>query len=283
MTPPNLYIVGTIHNDFKGPQRLESLLQRLKPEIVAVESSKKMARKYPRQLSQRVLKAMALGRAREAGKRFGLTPAQQRTYAAFSYTLASVKNYELYISRGYTARSCRRRIGYIDEYMEQHSHADEAFRKIRQISHEIDRNHMKQSPALAEEFKELLSKGIRTIRQARQRRTDGSYWQYKILKKKISDASAWYQRERERFTDPDNREKEAVLQMLDLAYAHIAGKERERQMAARVHELYTKDSRLQDGNAKMLVVCGIGHLYSLEELLSDLKPRALPLNEYDKV
>ena len=56
----------------------------------------------------------------------------------------------------------------------------------------------------------------------------------------------------------------------------LCGAEREKIMAKNIRGLYAEEK-------KMVAVCGIGHLYSLDYLLAYLKPRLVPLNEYHKV
>ena len=60
------------------------------------------------------------------------------------------------------------------------------------------------------------------------------------------------------------------------AIEKLCGAEREKTMAKNIRGLYAEDQR-------MVAVCGMGHLYSLDYLLADLKPRLVPLNEYHKV
>ncbi len=279
MPKANLYIAGTIHNDFDGPERLEFLLRHIRPEIVAVEISEERVAKP---FQKRQLRAFSQRDAKKTAEKLGLTAAQQGTLAELSYLYASVKGYEFFCSQKYAARSKKRKVEYIDLPA---PHIKNKMEEVKKWSAEtIDYDEILQhAPSLKADFQRKMSWGIKRLRQEHQQQTEKKYLKYSQTRRKVSDMESWYQQERAKRASSGYAKREKILQppdtileSLDLVVGHFASEKRDEFMAAKVRELY-------HGDRKMLVVCGIAHLYGLDDLLSDLQPQALPLNEYNKI
>jgi pheromone shutdown protein TraB len=95
----NLYLVGTVHIDLDGRERLDTLLDRLSPSVVALEFHKDREdlgalRKSPEE-EQREINAMI----DESG--LNLNPRQRATLIESGHRINEIMGYEFKSSRDY--------------------------------------------------------------------------------------------------------------------------------------------------------------------------------------
>src|SRR3989338_9731947 len=108
MKQTKFYLVGTVHKDPDGPQRLEALLQRVKPEIIAIETSEQRINKPD---SKKDGKWPELEDVR---RKFELTPKQFDKFAALCEFYSQIHGYEIRVSQQYATQHSSVQLEYVD-------------------------------------------------------------------------------------------------------------------------------------------------------------------------
>src|SRR3989344_6232264 len=110
MTKPLLYLVGTVHTDPDGRERLASLLERLSPQIIAVEYHKDRIKPKEdiedviRELKEKIL----------AKEEIILNERQRLTFLKYAKMINNSYMYELEVSKDHTQRFPDSRLELID-------------------------------------------------------------------------------------------------------------------------------------------------------------------------
>ena len=261
MNNRNLYLVGTVHYDLDGRERLDTLLDRLSPSVVALEFNKDREdlgalRKSPEE-EQREINAMI----DESG--LNLNQKQRATLIESGHRIKDVMGYEFKSSVDYTRRNLASRLEYID--ISIFANGKEEFIKDYV---EAMKGAFKQIAGEPELVKPLLE------------RLDGGIDVY--LKHVRGDVQQIYQNVEamaelfEMIRDPETFEmmKGVMPPQAVQALEQIYNPRRDGAMAGRVRELY-------DGNSGLVAVVGLGHLTGLKTKLKDLRPKAITLAESD--
>ena len=260
MKQKNFYLVGTVHRDPDGPQRLESLLEKVRPENIAIETSEERANQSSsHSLSEREQEEKCKKDLQEMSTKFNLTPEQVQTVTSI-FKFYAVYGYEIRVPKQYAAQQAGVTVHYIDTAVEHKIHL-EYTSLLDQIS------KVKYDAISAERFKKTLDRGA-------------DWWLQKLRTK----SNELYQAPREgkeafhrKVRAPKFlRKLKKIWPEAHRVFVNNLGAERDTVMAKNIRELYREDKR-------MVAICGMGHLYALEELLSDLHPYILPLNEYHKI
>lgn len=115
MNNQNIYLIGTIHIDLDGRERLDTLLNKLSPSIVALEFHKDREDMMPLGKSpeekQKEIDGTIDGMI-ESG--LELSPRQRATLIEFGNKINDVMGYEFKSLRDYTQRNQKSRLEYID-------------------------------------------------------------------------------------------------------------------------------------------------------------------------
>ncbi len=256
-------MVGTLHFDLDGKKRLDTLLYRLSPSIVALEFHKdredmQSLRKSPEE-EQREINEMI--------DEFGLdlNPRQRATLIKSGHIINDVMGYEFKSSRDYTERNPASRLAYID--ISVFANGKEEFTKGYV---EVMKSAFKQIvevPELAQLLLERLNGGIDAYLEHLR-----GYIQ-QIYQNAEAMAELY-----EMMTDPEafKMMKEVMPPQAVQALEQIYNPRRDEAMAGRIKELY-------NGDSKLVAIVGLAHLAGLKTELEDLKPRVMTLAEFDSV
>src|SRR3989339_153814 len=109
----NLFLVGTQHHDLDGKERLDAILTKLSPSIIALEFHKdrenqKTLRKLSKEEQQEIIFDIINGQG------FNLSLKQKETLFEAVYQTNIRMGYELTVSQDYIKRNPNSRLEYID-------------------------------------------------------------------------------------------------------------------------------------------------------------------------
>ena len=256
----NLYLIGTVHLDPKGPKRLEGLLKQISPEIVALEFHKER---------ENVLGKKFIEKEKEidqllSGVGLTLTPEQRKTMLDLEREFSYVNGFEMRTSKAYKEANPKSRLEYIDiaifgdEYEEFVKHnfslLNESFVKTLQEKGSKDL------------FLEMLNRGKEDYLQDFSDDLEIVYKEAKLM---------WSLASLAKLLKPHLELKKEQIpiktsKIIERIYSH----ERDEAMANRIRELY-------DGGAKKVVsVTGAAHVLWLKFRLLDLEPTTMALSDY---
>jgi len=264
MTNENLYLIGTIHTDLGGPERLEGLLNQISPEIVALEFSE------DRMERMEGIKNMSL----EEGEKeiddlimeigLSVTSKQKKAMLDVRKITHSVYSYEFYTSKSYTDKNPNSKLEYIDlplldKVQKFYSgYIKEQKRELKSIA---------QDPKLKKAYLETLNNGGIDLLYKSQEAVEALYRNNEIneeVEKVLRDPKALKIETKQ--LSP--KEVEALKEILH--------PERDDAMANRIRELY------DSGNKRVVGVVGLLHLSGLKSRISDLDPTIMTLADYEE-
>mgnify|MGYP001567126181 CR=1 FL=1 len=259
----NLYLIGTVHTDLDGKERLDALLGRLAPAIVALEFHKdrenlESLRKSPEE-EQKEFDEMI----EESG--LSLNPRQRAALLESGYRISDASGYEYKSSRDYTQRNPGSRLEYID--ISVFANGKEEFAKGYSDAGKANFKHIAQTPELAKPLLETLDRGIDAYLENFRRGIQQIY-------RNAEEIALLF----EILQDPKEfeRMKQEMPPHVVQALEQIYNPRRDEAMGARVRELY-------DGKSRLVAIVGLGHLEALNLKVRDLEPRVMTLAEYDSV
>jgi len=259
----NLYLVGTLHNDLNGKERLDTLLDRLAPFVIALEFHKDREELGSSQKSQEEEQRELTTLLDESG--LNLNPGQRATLIESGQRVSSAMGYEFKSSRAYTTRNANSRLEYID--ISLFANGREEFSKglIESMSGVF--KQIAADPKLAKQVLERLNGGVDAHLQYLRGDTQQIYQNAEAIAELF-----------EMIRDPENFEmmKKTMSPQAIQALEQVYNPARDEAMKNRVRELY-------DGKNRLVAIVGLAHLQGLKTKLKDLKPRVMTLAEYDSV
>jgi len=264
MANKNLYLIGTVHIDLKGPARLEGLLKHIAPDIVALEFHKDRE-----SLIEQRKRASPEEEEKEADEIFkevglSLTLAQKQVMLECGRDLNSVIGYEFSVSRNYINSNPKSRLEYIDISVFENGvqeFKEGSIAAMKGILAEIA-----QEPELREQFLEMLSKGKDAFLQQSMEGVDMLY-----KNAEISEELAESMRDPKIFEAMKEQLPSNAIQTLKQIY----NPRRDEAMANRVNELYNT------GSHRLVAIAGLMHIPGLKSRLLDLDPTTMTLADYD--
>ena len=262
MSNQNLYLIGTVHHDLDGKERLDTLLNRLSPSIVALEFHKDRESfcDVSNILEYEKKSEMIIN---ESGLNFNTE--QKKTLFESGRRINNVVGYEYLSSKNYVDNNPDVMLEYID--ISIYANGKEQFEKgyIEAASSNI--KNLKNQPELLKTILDRLDSGIDNYIRCLREDVKQNYQNaetiseiYKVMCNPLTLKMA-----------KDSMPAEAIL-----ALEQIYNPVRDVQMAQRVRELY-------DGVNRLVVIVGLGHLEGLKNRLARLKPHVLTLAEYDAI
>lgn len=266
MSNQNLYLVGTVDIDLAGPRRLERILNRLSPDIVAlefhkdrefaIEEWKKVSPEEEEREIDKVLQEVGLG----------LTPEQKRTMLEAGRVINAVMGYEYTVSKAYTNANPNSRLEYIDISLFENGIQEFKEGYIAVMKGMLAQ--IAQEPELRNSFFKMLDK-----------EKEGFLEQLMVGVAAIYENVEMMEELAEVIRDPETYE--AMKGQLPpngiQVFEQISNPKRDEAMASRIIELYNS------GNHRLVAVTGLMHIPGLKSRILDLNPTVMTLAEYDSV
>jgi len=259
----NLYLVGTIHFDLDGETKLDTLLDRIQPSVVALEFHRdredmQLLRKSPKEEETEINKII---------NEFGLdlNPKQRATLIKSGRKINDVIGYEFRSSINYIRRNPTSRLEYID--ISVFEKGKEEFVKGYTEAMKFVFKQIIEEPEITKPLFKMLNEGIDVFLEHLRRNTR---WMYQNPEE-IGELF-------EMMRNPKTFKKiKGVMHPLAVqALEQVYNPQRDEVMATKIRELY-------DGDSKLVVIVGLGHLVRLETKLRDLKLKVMTLAEYDSI
>lgn len=267
MTNKDLYLIGSVHVDLKGPKRLEGILKWLSPDIIALEFHKESEplieqRKSMNSEEEKIKIDNFL-------KEVGISPTQEerRTMLEVERDIRSVIGYEFTVCRDYTHANPNSRLEYIDIPLSEN--VIQEFGKWYNTAIESMPPEIVQKPELRKSFLETLSRGKKDYLRQFMKEVDNIY-QDKFHK--VCKAA-------ELMRDPKILEEEFIRNNkippnAVCAIKHMFDPKRDEFMANRIKELYN------NGLHRLVAVTGLMHLPGIKSRILKLKPRVMTLADF---
>lgn len=265
MTNKNLYLIGTVHIDLKGPQRLEGLLKLIGPDTVALEFHKDREHliEKRKKVNPEVEDRETDDVLREVG--LPLTPKQRKTMFEGGREITSVMGYEFTVCRDYTRANPKSKLKYIDISIFENGVKEFKEGYIAAMKGMLAA--IAQEPKLREPFLKTLSKGKKAFLQQSMEGVETLYKNAEIMGELVGF-----------LRDPETFEamKEQIPQNAIQALEQIYNPRRDAAMANRINKLYNGGSR------RLVAVTGIIHIPGLKSRTLELDPTIMTLADYDK-
>ena len=259
-----LYLIGTIHQDLHGPERLEYILEKVSPQIIALEFSEDRAAQSSQRFSKKKVKSQIKKEVMQLNDKWDLSSAEQRTLTQIGVARLSIIGYEFFCTHQYVRAHQETELKYIDLSMES---------PIAQItqSYQLLYQELLEVPNYISRFKRIVRAGAAKLLKEEEANLENEYNTFKRRKETL----------RERINrecpgiDENNPLIQKYPQLLKLVN-EVTSIKREQWMAQKIRDAYCPTK-------KIVAICGVGHLYLLAHLLSDLHPYTLHLNDYKKI
>jgi len=263
MSNRNLYLVGTVHIDLDGRERLDTLLDRLSPSVVALEFHKdrenlSALRKSPEEELKEIDTIID-----ESG--LNLNPRQRATLIESGHRINNVIGYEFKSSRDYVAKNKDLRLEYID--ISVFANGKEEFAKGYVEAMKETFKQIVREPELVKPMLERLDSGIDVYLKHLRGSVQQMYQNAEAMAELF---------EMSRDQETLEMMKEIMPPQAIQALEQVYNPARDKAMINRVRELYYRKSRL-------VAVVGLGHLQELKRKVKDLEPKVMTLAEYNSV
>ena len=262
MSNKNLYLVGTVHVDLDGRKRLDIILDKLSPSIIALEFHKDeedlgawtRTPKETQRIANEIIDESCLN----------LSPEQRATFIECMNRMNDVSVYEFKSSRNYTQKNSGSRLEYIDIP----TTLEGGEKEFVEVCLEAAKENFKQRMKIPEAVQSLI------------KILDGGIDNY--LSHVREDIQRTYQdaeergKEYERMKDPEifKRRTKHMSPKAIKALEQVYNSKRDETMRRKIRKLY-------DGKSKLIAIVGLSHLRGLAENLKDLEPRAMTLADYN--
>ncbi|MEK6825932.1 MAG: TraB/GumN family protein [Nanoarchaeota archaeon] len=265
MENKNLCLVGTVHNDLDGKERLDTLLDRLSPSIVALEYHEDRECSKALQKSSQEEHEEFSALIQKSG--LSLNQGQMETLTVCWRKAMDVMGYELRSSRDYVSRNGNRRLEYID--LSLYKDGQEKFTQGYAEALKLAFNQITREPELVSSILERLDRGIDIYLNYLRGEVQQRYQNVELIDIQMEELSIMMEQ-------PHNLEmmQEAVSSQAIRALQQFCNPAREEAMSNRIRELYTRKN-------KLVAVVGLGHLHRLKRKVEDLEPRVMTLAEYN--
>ncbi len=251
-------IVGTVHMDINGEKRLDYILDKYSPDIVAIELSEDRTRGFP--ATQKEKESRLEEDIKKAN--IGQGPLNP-TLIGIAKELYKASGFEYYSPKKYVDAHPGTRLEYVD--LSVFGEGDETGQKaMGELLNNAVKNIPPQVRAGVDQMMSRMGKDafIATLQQ----RVDMAYKMQPLLGLMTPLMRS------PRVLDQLNRTypKESVD-----VIKKIVSPDRDEYMAKKIRELSPQ--------GKVLVVCGLLHMKGIKKRLSDLHPRALSLLNYKSI
>lgn len=258
----NLYLVGTVHVDVDGSERLNYILNKLAPSIVALEFHKE--REKPETARQSPEEVKRVVNAALDDLAINLNPVQRATVIEAQQRIRETCGFEFKSSKAYVAKNKKSRLEYID--ISIFPNGTDEFDQFRYDSMSVSFKKIFQTPEFAKPILASLDGGIDAFLRFYRSNISQIYQNSEIVARFIEMFVA------------ENLEqvKDMMPPQIARAFQQIYYPERDKAMAHRIRELY-------DCKNELVAVVGLAHLPGLKKNVEDLKPRVMTLAEYDSV
>ncbi len=258
-----LILVGTVHYDLQGSQKLEYILEKASPSILALEFDKKrekMLASAPMMSPEEEGKTL-VNMFAEAG--LPLNPRQSAAIVECARVMATANCFELRTSRDYVSKKPGSRIEYIDitlyepEQVQEFSNGYIAMMKasLKEIA---------KNPELVKPMLEQLDKGADAY-------LDTIASSFSLIYENAEAMAELYRM----MSDPTQVEELKTIMPPEAIQTiqKIYNPARDAAMAGRIRELYT-------GEGTLVAVMGLAHLHTVGDKVADLKPRVITLADW---
>ena len=259
----NLFLVGTQHHDLDGKERLDAILTKLSPSIIALEFHKdrenqKTLRKLSKEEQQEIIFDIINGQG------FNLSLKQKETLFEAVYQTNIRMGYELTVSQDYIKRNPNSRLEYIDISLLKNG--EEEFVKGYIELATKDLKDIAKNPIILNGTKKILDKGVDAYLNFQRINIQRTYENRKRL------AGTEIMR------DPEilKRIKKDISPQAFQVLKQVYNLKRDEVMGRNIRQLYTNRD-------KLVAIVGQGHLEALNSRLEDLNPRVMTLLEYDSI
>ncbi|MBN2052035.1 hypothetical protein JW756_00865 [Candidatus Woesearchaeota archaeon] len=273
MKQKRLYLIGTNHKDINGPKRLESILNKLSPNIVAVEISPERI-DASKETEQSILSEGIdlIGVTREKiYEAFPFLDEEQKEKMLILSLKAMVEGYEACVSEEYAQSNPQARMVCIDIAFKMGDRQKfiEGFYEPHLTSTQNLVDKTQTDEEAQNELKKFLSQDIETLLEIASKGIDEQY-------SKAQEEGEEYKRLK------DSQALELEIQHLSEARKEVRrkihDKARDETMAEKITQLYSeKDCEC------LVAVVGLAHLYPLKEKIEELSPILMTLADYDKI
>jgi len=263
MINQNLYLIGTVHIDIDGGKRLDTLLNKISPTIIALEFHKDRDYEILRNPVQEEKELDNL--IDNSG--LNLNSAQKIILKESGKIMSNLMGFEIRSSKNYVANNLASKLEYIDRSIFPEGR-DKFMKGYNEALLDSFRQIVEQ-PELKESLIHLLDGGIDcyldSIRMGAQIMYNG--------KEELNELMEF-------IVIPENLKslKDTMPADAFKAIEQIYNPERNNAMIKRVRELYAGDSV-----NSIAVVTGLAHTVALENGLKDLKPKVISLSEYNSM
>ncbi|HLD54629.1 MAG TPA: hypothetical protein VJB35_00045 [Candidatus Nanoarchaeia archaeon] len=259
----NLFLVGTQHHDLDGKERLDAILTKLSPSIIALEFHKdrenqKTLRKLSKEEQQEIIFDIINGQG------FNLSLKQKETLFEAVYQTNIRMGYELTVSQDYIKRNPNSRLEYIDISLLKNG--EEEFVKGYIELATKDLKDIAKNPIILNGTKKILDKRVDAYLNFQRINIQRTYENRKRL------AGTEIMR------DPEilKRIKKDISPQAFQVLKQVYNLKRDEVMGRNIRQLYTNRD-------KLVAIVGQGHLEALNSRLEDLNPRVMTLLEYDSI
>ena len=256
---PRLYVVGTIHTDIDGKERLDHILGRISPGIIALEMHKDRESNKPKRKSFAAYCAETDKAIATTGLR--LTDQQKKTLMEGSYRATQSYGYELACSRSYVKKHPSTSLEYIDLSVYENGKAkfEADFEKSCKETLEL----IADDPEIASIFLKLFDNGTAAFIERSRKDIQAIYENAPSLSLSGVDL-----RDPKIIEELRSEMSPEMLAIFDQSW----NPRRDDAMAGHITKLYR-------GKNKIVSVVGLAHLDGLQSRLADLKPTVLTLAE----
>lgn len=254
MTNQNITIIGTVHIDLDGQERLEKLLEQLKPDVVAVEISEKRVDK---------LRAFRKNYEEEAQEQIdfirnlnlGFTEQHLAVLKEVSEQDAKIGGFEYFAPEAYASK-----------------HPDTKIILIDTVFQDIEKEILLK--VLEENLKRVMSVPSSRKKFLNQLELGANY----LIDKRRKDVKNWYQASGLASLTYDMllKQNHHSFSAQGKLNKRIYNPERDPVMEEHVRKAYS-----QNPESSIATVVGEAHLYPFSRRLKDLNPEIMTLAEWD--
>jgi hypothetical protein len=267
-----IYIVGTCHYDLDGASRLEHILQKVKPDIIALEMTDVRAKPFENETIEYALDEVlpyinewcsekekefeASPQLFEQEKQgLNLSPRQLAHLQAHNDIQAEFQGFELITSRQYTKANPSVRLEYID-----YPEGDEE--KLSQIV-----AAKKEAFKEAADTRELVDVLLEAAEQSIEDYVLGCRSGVAQIYANLKEIHKIFEEGKKNSHSNKNE-----------FFRFLYNPERDNTMSAKARQLY-----LESPESSMVVIVGAGHFPYICEALEDLKPISITLDKYESI
>ncbi|MBS3093021.1 hypothetical protein J4456_00385 [Candidatus Pacearchaeota archaeon] len=264
----NLYIVGTIHTDLLGPQRLEKFLESVQPAHVLAEAHENRLKLYEEELKKdRETKVYTIIDRIYHDYGILMKDEQMENLQLIYNRFLESYNFEYSASKKYTEEN-KVNFTLMDLPVINSIH-DGNFMNELLLSENSEKNDKKAIKTVLDVLGKNPELFVQYINQETQERYETSITECSKINSRINllrKIRKWVPR----FFLADWADKIDVI-------LNICDPRRDQYMAQCIRTVFEAEK------PKTVAVCGLYHMYRLEDLLQDLHPTTTPLNRAEEL